>query len=111
MTQPIARTSSMREITASNSPSSFSATGLPAGLSVNSSTGLIGGSPAAAGTSNVTILATNEAGSGNATLVLTIAPAPVSAPQITSNLAANGKVGDAFSYQIAASNSPASFAA
>jgi hypothetical protein len=61
-------------ITATNSPTSFGATGLPAALSVNTSSGLISGMPQAAGTSNVTISATNGAGTGNATLVLSIGP-------------------------------------
>src|SRR5207249_1481560 len=62
-------------ITASNSPASYGASGLPAGLSANTSTGLISGTPTAAATSNVTISATNSAGTGSATLVLTINPA------------------------------------
>ena len=37
------------QITASNNPTSFNATGLPAGLSVNTTTGLISGTPTAAG--------------------------------------------------------------
>jgi hypothetical protein len=60
-------------ITATNNPTSFNATGLPAGLSVNTTTGLISGTPTAAGSSNVTISATNAAGTGTATLALTIA--------------------------------------
>jgi hypothetical protein len=47
---------------------------LPAGLSVNASSGLISGTPQAAATSNVTISATNGAGTGSATLVLGIGP-------------------------------------
>ena len=51
------------QITASNGPIiSYSATGLPAGLSVNTSTGLISGTPTTAGTYSVTISATNSSG-------------------------------------------------
>jgi hypothetical protein len=57
-------------IVASNSPTSYSATSLPAGLSVNTSTGLISGTPTAIGTNSVTIGATNAGGSGTATLVI-----------------------------------------
>ena len=61
------------QIVASNSPTSYSATGLPAGLSVDTTTGLISGTPASAGTSTVTLGAANAGGSGYATLTLTIA--------------------------------------
>src|SRR5205823_7016916 len=99
------------QITASNGPIiSYTATGLPAGLSVNTSTGLISGTPAAgtdAGSPySVTISATNTAGTGSATLTLTINPAK---PVITSSLTATGQVGVAFSYQITATNNPTSY--
>ena len=94
-------------ITASNNPTSFNATGLPAGLSVNTTTGVISGTPTTAGTSSVTLSATNAAGTGSATLALTINALP--APVITSALTASGTVGTAFSYTITASNNPTSF--
>ena len=39
------------QIAATNSPTSYSATGLPVGLSVSTATGLISGTPTSAGTS------------------------------------------------------------
>jgi hypothetical protein len=65
------------QITASNSPTSYNATGLPPGLNVDTSTGLITGTPTTAGTSNITISASNSGGTGSATLVLTVNPEPV----------------------------------
>jgi hypothetical protein len=60
-------------ITASNNATSYGATGLPAGLTVNSTSGLISGTPTTAGNSSATISATNTGGTGNATLAFTIA--------------------------------------
>src|SRR5437773_5944620 len=97
------------QITASNEPIiSYNATVLPAGLSVNTSTGLISGTPTTAGTYSVTISATNSNGTGTATLTLTINPPP---PVITSPGTATGTVGVAFSYQITATNNPTSYGA
>ena len=47
---------------ASGQTLTYSATGLPAGLSINSSTGLISGTPTTAGTSSVTVTATDTTG-------------------------------------------------
>jgi alpha-tubulin suppressor-like RCC1 family protein len=61
-------------ITASNTPTSFNATGLPSGLTVNTSTGEISGTPTAVTGSpfSVTISATNAGGTGSATLTFTV---------------------------------------
>jgi hypothetical protein len=59
-------------ITAINSPTSFNAVGLPAGFSINTTTGVITGTPGATGTFFVTITATNGTGFDEQTLILTI---------------------------------------
>ena len=56
----------------------------------------------------MTLSATNSAGTGSATLTLTIA---LATPVITSATTASGTVGSAFSYQIAATNAPTSYGA
>src|SRR6266513_1254896 len=89
-------------------PGGWGATGLPAGLTVNTNTGLISGTPTAAGTYSVTISATNANGTGTATLTLTINPRP---PVITSPGTATGTVGVAFVYQITANIKPTSYGA
>ncbi|MGH6655473.1 MAG: discoidin domain-containing protein, partial [Actinocrinis sp.] len=66
----------------------YSATGLPAGLSVNASSGLISGTPTAAGTSNVTVKATDGTGaSGTASFTWTVNPSGGGGTCGTANLA------------------------
>jgi fibronectin type 3 domain-containing protein len=96
------------QILASGNPSSYAASLLPAGLSLNSLTGLISGVPAAGGSNSVTIGAANSSGTGTALLSIVIQlPAPV----ITSPASAVCNAGSAFAYQITATNSPSGFAA
>jgi len=66
------------QITATNNPTSFSATGLPAGLSVNTNTGVISGSLSAAGQFSITLTATNSTGVGSANLALTVSSGTIS---------------------------------
>ena len=61
------------QITATNNPTSFSASGLPSGLTVNTTTGLISGTPNGRGTTTATIRATNPGGSGSKQLTISIA--------------------------------------
>jgi Carbohydrate binding module (family 6)/Putative Ig domain/Glycosyl hydrolases family 16 len=70
-------TAASLQVQASDSASgqtlTYSATGLPAGLSINSSTGLISGTPTSADTSSVTVKATDTTGaSGSAAFSWTI---------------------------------------
>ena len=89
---------------------SFGATGLPAGLSINSATGLITGAPTAAGISTATLTVANATLSGSAGLEFIIAAAPTAAPVISSAATATGFVGQTLSYQIVADSLPRSYA-
>ncbi len=81
------------QITASNSPTSFNATGLPSGLSINTTSGLISGTPTAAGTSSITLSATNAGGTGTRTLTLTVSAAPSTTNPTLSGGSTSGNTG------------------
>ncbi len=62
-------------VTATDSPTFFSATGLPPGLGINSATGLISGTPTTTGTYHVAIKVANAGGGTSSTLTITVAAA------------------------------------
>ena len=64
------------QIEASNTPTSYGAVGLPSGLTANSSTGHIAGTPDTQVIAAATISATNKAGTGSRILTITISPTP-----------------------------------
>ena len=80
------------QITATDSASgqtlTYSATGLPAGLSINSTTGLISGTPTTAGTNSVTVTAkdtTGATGSASFTWTINAASSGCTAQQLLGN--------------------------
>lgn len=95
------------QISGSNSPVSFGATGLPAGLNVNADTGLISGTPTSPGISTVTLSATNAGGTDTAALQITVRATPtISTNPVPKLVIAGGTVtftvaatGDNLSYQ------------
>jgi len=103
-------TAASLQITATESASgqtlTYSATGLPAGLSISSSTGLISGKPTTAGTYSVTVTAKDTtSASGSASFSWKISSATGNTVTVTNPGSQTGKVGTAASLQITASDS------
>jgi PKD repeat protein len=94
------------QITATKSPTSYAALVLPTGLTCNTSTGLISGTPTTAGTYSVPISATNASGTSASEVTFNIASA--TSPSLPTTLSVLGAPGVAFSYHIPASG-PVSF--
>ncbi len=91
---------------ASGQTLTYSATGLPAGLSINSSSGLISGTPTTANTYSVTVKATDTTNaSGSASFTWTISPATGNTVTVTNPGNQTGTVGTAVSLQIHATDS------
>ena len=69
------------QIVATNSPTSYAASGLPGGLAINTTSGLISGTPTNSGNFSVGLSATNGSGTGTGKLALTMS----SSAQISAN--------------------------
>lgn len=88
-------------------PYTFSATGLPAGLSVNATTGAVTGTPTSAGSfTPVFTVADSAGGSASQAATITVDPAPVA----VANQSASGTVGSALSKQLVATGGTGSYA-
>src|SRR6202040_501576 len=91
---------------ASGQTLTYTATGLPAGLSINSSTGLITGTPTTASSNSVTVTAKDTTGaSGSASFTWTINSATGNTVTVTNPGNQTGTVGTAVSLQIHATDS------
>ena len=96
-------------VQAASVATSFSATGLPGGVTINSLTGVMTGTPVNAGIFNATITANNSTGATTNPLTVIIYNGVVPVPVITSALTAAGNLSASFNYQISATNYPTSF--
>ena len=83
------------------SPITWTASGIPSGLSLNASTGIISGTPTRAGTYSITITARNSYGNDANTYTVTIAAAGVR-PTITTSSLPDGKLNEAYSQTLTA---------
>ncbi len=98
------------QITANPTPTAYGAIGLPGWLSVDTTAGVISGTPPGPGTYSFSATATNYAGTGMLQVTLTVTNDP-SAPQIISSTTTNGAAGAPFVYQINATNNPMAYTA
>lgn len=90
-------------ITGIKSPNSFTATGLPAGLTINADTGIISGTSTESGVFSIVLTASNGSTTGTATLTLTVQSTTVEGVIVASGDAKNiieWKAIQDFSYKI-----------
>ncbi len=80
------------QITATNNPTNFGAMNLPDGLTVNQTSGLISGTPTKTGTSVVPMAANNDAGSGQADLIIDVSAPVVTTPSQLLNISTRMRV-------------------
>ncbi len=99
-------------IAATGGATAYSASNLPAGLSLNPASGQITGVVGTAGTYTIALSATGPGGSGNATLTLYVNDAAsAAAPAVYSAASARGFLNQTFTYSILATANPVLFSA
>lgn len=90
-----------------NTPTSRTITGLPPGISYNTETNVVSGTPTTPGTTACAVTATNACGTGTGTFSFIIGERPT----ITSALTATAVYGSPFSYFITATPTPSGYTA
>lgn len=89
------------QLSATESPHRFHASGLPSGLTLNTSSGLIQGSPATEGDHSVTVAAENALGVGRpVSFTIRVGAAHNPPPVILGSVYAGGEAGEPFSYDL-----------
>lgn len=99
------------QLMASNNPVEFAVSNLPAGLTIDTTSGTITGTPESAGFYDLAASARNASGWGQPRLVILDIIPGLQAPVVTSAPWAKGEVGKAFTYQLSANNEPTGYAA
>jgi len=98
------------QVTATNHPTSYDASGLPDGLSIDHTTGVIFGVPMShVYDVFVPLSATNASGTGHSSITFSVQSAPpfspaVSGPTIVSSTSATARTGQPFSFQVLTKN-------
>ncbi len=94
------------QISANNKASSYSATGLPPGLQVNSVTGLISGRPKTSGTFQGVVVVQGARGTATGKIQIVVLPLPLASEPYV-----EVQIGNSLSYQVVAGNNPTSYGA
>jgi hypothetical protein len=91
-------------------PYTWAATGLPSGLSINTSTGAISGTPTAAGTSTVALTVTDSTNPTHLTASANLSLVIVTPVSITTTVLSTGVVGTAYNATVAAAGGTTPYA-